>query len=65
MAREFNALDPLGIIDQVKKQADKMASEAGIQQLPALPKIKLPDPLGILGQGNPDNRPGYGRDRRV
>jgi len=62
MAKEFNVLDPLGIAAAVKKQADQMATQAGMSPLPNIPHIKLPDPLGILGgQSNPDDRRGYGR----
>ena len=65
MAKEFNVLDPLGIVAAVKKQADQMATQAGMKPLPNIPQIKLPDPLGILGRSNPDDRPGYGRNTRV
>jgi len=62
---EINVLDPLGIAAAVKKQADQMATQAGMKPLPDLPQIKLPDPLGILSRGNPGDRPGYARNTRV
>jgi len=61
MAKEFNVLDPLGIAAAVKRQADQMATQAGMSPLPDIPQIKLPDPLGILSQSNPGDRRGYGR----
>lgn len=61
MANEFNVLDPLGIAAALKKQADQMATQAGMKPLPDLPQIKLPSPLGILGRGNPSDRRGLGK----
>lgn len=66
MAKEFNVLDPLGIAAALKKQADQMATQAGMKPLPNIPQIKLPDPLGILNRQNPtSDRPGYARNTRV
>ena len=66
MPKEINLLDPLGLAAMAKKQVDQMATQAGMKPLPNIPQLKVPDPLGILGRGNPgDERPGYGRNARA
>lgn len=66
MAQEVNLLDPLGIVKAVRGQANQMAIQAKLPQLPEVPSIKVKmDGLPLLNQFNKvPNRPGYSREER-